>query len=137
MKLSELLEQLDPSARIKIGAADGSSYFYIGNPADFMLHYWYYSSVVKSAARRSVDLAEKDFILAKNERFIPESVKNKLKRAKDRLDNLVFLKDREVVKYFDCDSAIEEDVTAILVEGYETGRFWCFEDSIACPAICC
>ena len=53
MKLSELLEQFEPDARIKIGANDGSAYFYVGSPSDLLTHLWFYNSTVKSAAKRS------------------------------------------------------------------------------------
>ena len=137
MKLSELLEQFEPDARIKIGAADGSAYFYVGSPSDLLIHIWFYNGVAKSAAKRSLDLAEKDFLLVKNDRNIPDRVKLKLKRARSRLDNFVDLKDREVVSYFKCDETIDENVTAVIVGGFETGNYWCLEDAVSFPSICC
>lgn len=144
MKLAELLDQLDPDTRVKIGAVNGSSYFYLGSPSDFTRHYAYYNACVTSAARRAVDIAEREVLALRASKERTKRIKElraqkeaKLLRAQSRYDTMTHIKDRDVVDWWESDETIEDNVTAIRVEGYEVGRFWCFADSKILPAVGC
>ena len=66
MKLIELLQTLEPEQPIKIGAKDGSSFFYVGTPADMLAtfdtsskRYGEYDMVIYRSYERAIKLYEK------------------------------------------------------------------------------
>ena len=113
-------------------------------PGDFIRHYAYYNACVTSAARRAVDIAEREVLALRASKERTKRIKElraqkeaKLLRAQSRYDTMTHIKDRDVVDWWESDETIEDNVTAIRVEGYEVGRFWCFADSKILPAVGC
>lgn len=159
MKLREFLETLETDQMIKIGAKDGTGFFYIGNPWDMLStfkpenkRYCEYNKIIYAANDNLINklkseisamysgLAEeyKDAGNVENIlRAVFRSGKAKdILRNENRWDKAVTqqtmtkpLEEREVLESFMSDPIADEDVYAIIVEGYEYGRFWVKEEA--------
>lgn len=164
MKLIELLETLDPEQPIKIGAKDGSSFFYVGTPADMLAtfdtsskRYGEYDMVIyrsyeraiknyavesnaayenamKDAAERGAELTAKGFkkalriIFNSDAAKVIRKVEDKLAKTTANQRQTKSLKDREVMDSFIADKVVD-DCLAIIVEGFEYGRYWTMDEA--------
>ena len=148
MKLSELLKTLPPDKHIKIGAKDGSNYFYVGNPADMLATfkkknkcYQQYDKMIFDAAEHLVSKIEAEIKLlysgiARQEsemvrQTIIERIINADRRYSDALEKrnmIVPLAEREIFRTFEADEIVDEGTTAIIVDGTEFGRFWTYDE---------
>lgn len=164
MKLIELLQGLDPEQPIKIGAKDGSSFFYVGTPADMLAtfdtsskRYGEYDMVIyrsyertiknyeieanaayenamKDAEKRGAELTAKGFKKALRIIFNSDAskailkVEDKLAKAKAHQRQTKSMQDREVMDYFKADKVVD-DALAIIVEGFEYGRYWTMDEA--------
>ena len=164
MTLKELLETMEPDRRIKIGARDGSSFFYCGNPADVLVTFdpdakcfgWYdkiihdtfertiennkknvdavYTDMLDKLKKRGFSINQKSF--TDFMRYVMQSgmgdgaIKSErnLEKAINNLKNTKPLMDREVLDHFDCDAVADDGVYAIVVEGFEYGKYWTFDE---------
>lgn len=160
MKLIELLQTLDPEQPIKIGAKDGSSFFYIGTPKDMLatfdtsstryaeydmvIYKSYeraikryeeqvsdsYNAAMKYAQEHGAELTSKGFKKALRTIFNSDTAKNilkmenKLAEAEAHQRQTKSMQDRDVVDSFNADKVVDEGTLAIIVEGFEYGRYW-------------
>ena len=159
MKLIELLQSLEPDRLIKIGAQDGTGFFYVGNPADMLATFdsenkriGEYDMLIYASNENAIaKLKEQISVMYANlaEQFkdagdIPAIIRAVFRsgKAKDILRNenryekavtqqkmTKSLMDREVMDSFESDPIADENVYAIIVEGYEFGKFWCKEEA--------
>ena len=147
MRLSEFLKTLPTDKHIKIGANDGSNYFYVGNPADMLATfrkknkcYQQYDKMIFDAAEHLVSKIEAEIKLlysgfARQEsetvrKTIIERIVNADKRYREALekrDKIVPLAEREIFRTFEADEIVDEGTTAIIVYGTEFGRFWTYD----------
>lgn len=154
MKLIELLQTLEPDQLIKIGAKDGTSFFYVGTPKDVLDTFdskskraGEYDMLISAANDNAIEkVTEQSSVMYeqvakeyKNAGELPailravfrsDNVKAILK-MENRYDKLITqrkmtkpLKNREVMGSFESDPIADENVYAIIVEGYEQGKFW-------------
>lgn len=164
MKLIELLQTLDPEQPIKIGAKDGSSFFYVGTPADMLAtfdtsstRYGEYDMVIYRSYERAIKLYEKQVSEAydsamkyaqehdaeltakgfkKALRIIFNSdaskailkVEDKLAKATAHQRQTKSMQDRDVMDSFKADKVVD-DCLAIIVEGFEYGRYWTTDEA--------
>lgn len=164
MKLNELLETLEPEQHIKIGAKDGSSFFYVGTPADMlatfdtssvrygeydMVIYRSYEKAIKrlelevsiaydnameDAQKRGAELTAKGFKKALKTIFRSElalkilKVEGKLAEVITHQRQTKSMQDREVMESFNADKVVDDSLN-IIVEGFEYGRYWTYEES--------
>ena len=161
MKLIELLQSLEPDRLIKIGAQDGTGFFYVGNPADMLATFdsenkriGEYDMLIYASNENAIaKLKEQISVMYANlaEQFkdagdIPAIIRAVFRsgKAKDIIRNenryekavtqqkmTKSLMDREVMDSFEADPIADENVYAIIVEGYEFGKFWCKEEAPA------
>ena len=164
MKLIELLETLDPEQPIKIGAKDGSSFFYVGTPADMLAtfdtsskRYGEYDMVIyrsyeraiknyeieanvaydnamKDAEKRGAELTAKGFKKALRLIFNSDAskailkIEDKLAKTTAHQRQTKSMQDREVMDSFKADKVVD-DCLAIIVEGFEYGRYWTMDEA--------
>lgn len=164
MKLIELLETLDPEQPIKIGAKDGSSFFYVGTPNDMLatfdtsskrygeydmvIYRSYeraiknyeieanaaYESAMKDAQERGAELTAKGFkkalriIFNSDAAKVIRKVEDKLAKTTAHQRQTKSLQDREVMDSFIADKVVD-DCFAIIVEGFEYGRYWTMDEA--------
>lgn len=164
MKLIELLQTLDPEQPIKIGAKDGSSFFYVGTPADMLatfdtsskrygeydmvIYRSYeraiknyeieanaaYESAMKDAQERGAELTAKGFKKALRIIFNSDAskailkIEDKLAKTTAHQRQTKSLQDREVMDSFIADKVVD-DCFAIIVEGFEYGRYWTMDEA--------
>ena len=164
MKLIELLKTLDPEQPIKIGAKDGSSFFYVGTPADMIatfdtsstrygeydmvIYKTYekaikryeeeasiaYDNAMKDAQERGAELTAKGFKKALRLIFNSDAskailkVEDKLAKAKTHQRQTKSMQDRNVMDSFKADNVVD-DCLAIIVEGFEYGRYWTMDEA--------
>lgn len=164
MKLIELLQGLDPEQPIKIGAKDGSSFFYVGTPADMLAtfdtsnkRYGEYDMVIyrsneraiknyeieanaayenamKDAEERGAELTAKGFKKALRLIFNSDAskailkIEDKLAKAVAHQRQTKSMQDREVMDSFRADKVVD-DCLAIIVEGFEYGRYWTTDEA--------
>ena len=159
MKPSELLQTLEPDQLIKIGAKDGTGFFYVGTPKDvldtfnskskraceydMLISAAYDNAIAKVTEQSSVmyEQVSKEYENAGDLPAILRAVfrSNNVKailKMENRYDKLITqrkmtkpLKNREVMDSFESDPIADENVFAIIVEGYEYGKFWCAEEA--------
>lgn len=164
MKLIELLQTLDPEQPIKIGAKDGSSFFYLGTPKDMLAtfdtsstRYGEYDMVIYNAYERAIkryeeqvsdsyndamkyaqehgaELTAKGFKKALRTIFNSDTAKNILKMENKLAEAVAHqrqtksMQDREVMDSFKADKVVD-DCLAIIVEGFEYGRYWTTDEA--------
>ena len=164
MKLIELLQGIDQEQPIKIGAKDGSSFFYLGTPKDMlatfdtssvrygeydMIIYRSYEKAIKrlelevsaaydnameDAQKRGAELTAKGFKNALKTIFRSEMAQ-KILKAEGKLAEVIThqrqtkaMQDREVMDSFKADKIVDDSLN-IIVEGFEYGRYWTYEES--------
>lgn len=164
MKLIELLQTLDPEQPIKIGAKDGSSFFYVGTPADMLAtfdtsskRYGEYDMVIyksyekaikryemeaseaydnamKYAQEHGAELTAKGFKRALRTIFNSDTskailkVEDKLAKATAHQRKTKSMQGRDVMDSFKADKVVD-DALAIIVEGFEYGRYWTMDEA--------
>lgn len=153
MTLSEVLEELPEDQIIKLGAADGSSFFFIGRISDLEKNFEKYDKQIKVVLLNSLLNNVKNYASTLKlttvpkyglwnedlERYINQARKY-TKEIKVRFDLIdekwVYyqivkpLQNREVIEVAHSDKTIEPDVIRILVEGFETGNYWSTDEGM-------
>lgn len=149
MRLKELLETLEPDEHIKIGAKDGSNYFYVGNPADMLSTfkkrnkcYQQYDKIIYDAANNLVTKLELKIkllysgIARQDSEMVRKNIVDRIihtdkrySEVVEKRDKTVPLADREVISMFEADEVVDEGTTAIIVDGTEFGRFWTYDEA--------
>lgn len=164
MKLIELLQTLDPEQPIKIGAKDGSSFFYVGTPADMLATFGTsskrygeydmviyrsyeraiknyeieanaaYENAMKYAQEHGAELTAKGFKKALRLIFNSDAskailkVEDKLAKAIAHQRQTKSMQDRDVMDSFKANKVVD-DCLAIIVEGFEYGRYWTMDEA--------
>ena len=155
MTLQGCLKSYPPETKLKIGAADGSGWFYVGTVGDYTDNYGIYDRqareyaydkkqralaardglikagfdpkhYVKRAIQYSQDITLDGYMGALNEWLREVAVKvHSFDSAKEYSDHFKALHLRPVVS---CEKAEEPDCIRVLVIGTEYGAFWETED---------
>lgn len=149
MRLKELLQTLPPDKHIKIGAKDGSNYFYVGNPADMLATfkkrnkcYQQYDKIIYDAANNLVTKIETEIkslysgVARQESEMVRQTIIERIihadkrySEALEKRDKIVPLAEREVFCVFEADEIVDEGTTAIIVDGTEFGRFWTYDEA--------
>lgn len=161
MKIAKALKDYDPDKLLKVGAKNGSGFFYCGTVGDFLenmednsdLLRKHAISILQAAKRRlnqrisnppTIDRFTREQLRGdgnpnltfQNYRFYVEhwfSGVYGLKQAADnheqRYDAFKPLDKRDVVEVRESLAAADPGVTALIIEGYELGRYWTMDEA--------
>lgn len=130
MTLSELFDMYIHDTPIKLGAEDGSGFFYCGTIRDLMNKLEDYNEILYNRYER---------ICQMQNGYIPDGVtkemwQNELERRQRRLEWLqdahlhyIHLGDREVLRDYNA-TGYDEGAIIVIVEGYENGAYWTLDE---------
>ncbi len=152
MKIEDIIEKFPEHYNLKIGANNGNGYFYCGTISDWVQNCDEYSEKLKEVALRRCnrsrntcnnairnllrDIKEYYELTGKSlpddyidslDIYILNIAKmvNTKNNSKNRFNNYIPVKEREVINYFEADLAVEyPECLVILVKGTESGKFW-------------
>ena len=140
MQVLDILDKYE-GQKIRIGAFNGSSYFWLGivneNMTLELLELWkkykkYFDGRINTFGRRLESAETLEKFYRENPGDFPyqlleiEELRKKFREAKEQRKACINPLKRKVINIFP--SISEEDVTCFLVEGYEVGHAWTFDE---------
>lgn len=172
MTFEEALEKYKPNTKIKIGADDGTGFFYVGTVGDIVdgmskfekIDHAYYKNRLKSARQEFASEVNRDVSImayAKNvfnrvnanksignpfseedyQRFVAHHFKLLNAKYKTKLEeeeannNYIPLSRRTVSGTFKAAKPVDDNVTVIMVSGYEKGAYWTYDEAESAPSM--
>lgn len=165
MKIKNVLKNYDKDLSLKVGAKDGTAFFYVGTVGDFLENMDVYDSVMRNRTVRIQIRAERAYeneirnaptlegyareCIKKEEPLIYSDYRasiedwfmrvtqkhNTALKKKAAAANYRKLSGREVKEYEMCDKTIDDNCLRVVIEGYETGAYWCLEEAATLPSL--
>ena len=142
MDLKQALENMSPNQKVKIGAKQGTGWFYCGTAKRFLDNVTEYDAEIRNKWTAIVAKAWHNLERAMEQRRglvaiddIRRWAKNIVQKC-DRIDTVTRtaksytpIDEREVLSIREADKTIDEDTVNIMIAGHEYGAFWCFDEA--------
>lgn len=140
MRFGEFVETLPPDKMIKLGAIDGSGFFYCGSAGDILANMESYNEMLLRRMKKIMRKCENRISQLENILAIIEDPKireynehelirrkNRLKDLNNLLETFTDLSEREIIEHY---PSIEFDGEAviIIVKGCEYGSYWSLDE---------
>ena len=138
MTLSELFDMYIHDTPIKLGAEEGSGFFYCGTIRDLMNKLEDYNDILYNHEEHLINRCYERICQMQNG-YIPDGVskemwQNELERRQRRLEWLqdahlhyIHLGDREVIQDYNA-TGFDEGSIIVIIEGYENGAYWTLDE---------
>ena len=154
MKIIEALEKYSKNQALKVGSKEGNGYFYCGDVGDFIENLNAYSDIMHDHFVERYENAKENsetvisrfcsevFQVVNKGMFTSDyissikpifgrigKVVNTEANAKNLADRYIPLIDRSVVDSYYADNVVDFDCLILIVDGFESGKFWCMEEA--------
>ena len=140
--LETMRKEIGAAQKVKIGAKHGTGWFYCGTVKRFLENIGPYDAEIRSYWQKRLSAAWEKLGQTAQNRPDVELVERLRTWSKtiimlcDRVDRIrginrdyVGIAEREVLTVRHADKSIDENTINIIIDGYEEGKFWTFDEA--------